>query len=199
MAQKRAMIKSVVVYCASSTKIDECYFEAAKRLGEILAKNKIVCYNGGGGIGLMGAISDAILENGGQVVGVIPQFMCEMGWQHHNLTDLLVVKTMHERKKTMLDKAEAVVVLAGGLGTLEEFFEALTWKQLGLIDKPIVLLNTNHFFDDIVAFTQKAVDEQFMRPLHKKMWSTVNSPDEVLPAIEDAEKWDTSYRKTAAI
>lgn len=192
-------IKSVAVYCASSTKIDACYFEAARCLGKILANNDIVCYNGGGGIGLMGAVSDAVIENGGQAVGVIPQFMCDMGWNHPNLSRLVVVETMHQRKQTMADSVDAVVALPGGIGTMEEFFEILTWKQLGLFSKPIVLLNTNGFYDNILAYLDKAVEQHFMREQHTNMWTTVTSPEQILPAILNAVEWDSNFRKIAAI
>src|SRR5574344_430475 len=197
--QKKGMIHSVAVYCASSTQIDACYFEAARQLGLILAKNDIVCYNGGGGIGLMGAVSDAVINNGGKAVGVITKFMCDMGWHHEKLSDLIVVETMHQRKKMMLDSADAVIALPGGIGTMEEFFEVLTWKQLGLFDKPIVLLNTNGFYDDILAYLHKTVLQQFMRSQHLNMWETVDAPEQILPAVLNAEKWDTTYRKIAAV
>lgn len=192
-------IKSVAVYCASSTKIDECYFEAARRLGVILAQNNIVCYNGGGGIGLMGALSDAVIENGGKAIGVIPQFMCDMGWGHSSLSDLIVVETMHERKMVMAENADAVVALPGGIGTLEEFFEILTWKQLGLFPKPIVLLNTNGFYDDILAHLNKAVAQNFMRVQHTEMWSTVTLPEQILPAMANAVEWGADLRKMAKV
>ncbi|MBO5850636.1 MAG: TIGR00730 family Rossman fold protein [Paludibacteraceae bacterium] len=192
-------IKTITVFCASSSKIDDCYFEEAKKFGEILAKENIACCNGAGSIGLMNELSEAVLKNGGKVIGVIPQFMCEMGWQHNNLTELKVVDSMHQRKQTMANLGDASVALAGGIGTLEELFEIITWKQLGLYPKPIVILNTNGFFDKVLSFLDQLIEQNFMREEHKKMWKVVDKAEEILPAIRSFEAWDNSFRKIAAI
>lgn len=192
-------IKTITVFCASSSKIDDCYFEEAKKFGEILAKENIACCNGAGSIGLMNELSEAVLKNGGKVIGVIPQFMCEMGWQHNNLTELKVVDSMHQRKQTMANLGDASVALAGGIGTLEELFEIITWKQLGLYPKPIVILNKNGFFDKVLSFLDQLIEQNFMREEHKKMWKVVEKTEEILPAIRSFEAWDNSFRKIAAI
>ena len=126
-------INSVCVYSASSTKIDEVYFNAARQLGQLLAKRRIRLINGAGSIGLMRSVADAVLENGGEVTGVIPKFMVEQGWHHTGLSKLVEVESMHERKQLMADLSDAVIALPGGCGTLEELLEIITWKQLGLI------------------------------------------------------------------
>ena len=143
MEMKRNNITSVTVYCASSTQIDECYFEAARRLGMLLAQKEIRIINGAGSMGLMATVSDAALDAGGKVTGVIPSFMVEQGWHHQQLSELRITDTMHERKQLMADLSEGVVALPGGCGTLEELLEIITWKQLGLYIHPIVILNTN--------------------------------------------------------
>lgn len=192
-------IKTITVFCASSSKIDDCYFEEARKFGEVLAKENIACCNGAGSIGLMNEISEAVLENGGKVIGVIPQFMCEMGWQHDGLTELKVVNSMHERKEMMANLGDASVALAGGIGTLEELFEIITWKQLGLYSKPIVILNTNGFFDKILDFLDQLVEQNFMREEHRKMWKVVERAEDILPTIRSFEVWDKNIRKIAAI
>ncbi|MBR5470097.1 MAG: TIGR00730 family Rossman fold protein [Paludibacteraceae bacterium] len=193
------MIGSVVVYCASSTKIKSCYFEAAQRLGKILAENNITCCNGAGNMGLMAALSNAVLENGGRVTGVIPRFMCEQGWHHEQLTTLEIVDTMHERKQRMMQLSDAAIALPGGCGTLEELLEVITWKQLGLYLKPIVIVNVDNFFTPLLAYLEQLIEERFMRPIHRNIWIVVESPEDVLEAIEKAEPWDASVRKNAAI
>ena len=193
------MIGSVVVYCASSTKIKSCYFEAAQRLGKILAENNITCCNGAGNMGLMATLSNAVLENGGRVTGVIPRFMCEQGWHHEQLTTLEIVDTMHERKQRMMQLSDAAIALPGGCGTLEELLEVITWKQLGLYLKPIVIVNVDNFFTPLLAYLEQLIEERFMRPIHRNIWIVVESPEDVLEAIEKAEPWDESIRKNAAI
>ena len=193
------MIGSVVVYCASSTKIKSCYFEAAQRLGKILAENNITCCNGAGNMGLMAALSNAVLENGGRVTGVIPRFMCEQGWHHEQLTTLEIVDTMHERKQRMMQLSDAAIALPGGCGTLEELLEVITWKQLGLYLKPIVIVNVDNFFTPLLVYLEQLIEERFMRPIHRNIWIVVESPEDVLEAIEKAEPWDASVRKNAAI
>lgn len=193
------MIKTVAVYCASSTKIDDCYFKTAKEMGSILAKNNIRCCNGAGRMGLMAEISNAVLQNGGSVIGVIPQFMCDMGWQHNSLTELQVVGSMHERKRRMIELSDAAIALPGGCGTLEELLEVITWKQLGLYTKPIIILNVNDFFTPLLSYFDQLIDNHFMRQEHRKIWMTVDSPEKVLSAITSAEPWSENMRKNAAI
>ena len=135
------MIQTICIYCASSTQIDPVYFGHARLLGRQLAEAHIRIVNGAGNIGLMGAVSDAALEAGGEVTGVIPRFMVEQGWNHTGLTETIVVNDMHERKRTMARLSDAVIALPGGYGTLEELLEIITWKQLGLYLNPIVILN----------------------------------------------------------
>lgn len=192
-------IKSVCVYCASSTKIDKAYFDAAEELGHLLAEKQIRLVNGAGSIGLMRAVSDATLAAGGEVTGVIPRFMVEQGWQHNNLTELIEVENMHERKQTMAALSDAVVALPGGVGTLEELLEIITWKQLGLYLNPIVILNINGYFDLLLDMLEKAIDENFMRRQHGDIWIVANTPADAIEAIYNTPIWDESIRKFAAI
>lgn len=192
-------INSVCVYSASSTKIDKVYFDAAFRLGQLLANHHIRLINGAGSIGLMRSVSDAVLENGGEVTGVIPKFMVEQGWQHTGLTELIVVESMHERKQLMANLSDAVIALPGGCGTLEELLEIITWKQLGLYLNPVIILNTNGFFDPLLMMLERAIDENFMRRRHSDIWNVAASPDEAVELIYSVPVWDASIRKFAAI
>ncbi|HJD74786.1 TIGR00730 family Rossman fold protein [Bacteroides reticulotermitis] len=192
-------IHSVCVYSASSTKIDATYFEAAEELGRLLAKQDIRLINGAGSIGLMRSVADAVLASGGKVTGVIPHFMVEQSWHHTGLTELVEVNSMHERKQRMADLSDAIIALPGGCGTLEELLEIITWKQLGLYLNPIVVLNTNGFFDPLLAMLERAIDENFMRRQHGEIWKVATTPEEALELICTTPVWDQSIRKFAAI
>lgn len=192
-------ITSVCVYCASSTKIDSAYFEAARELGTLLGQRRIRLINGAGGIGLMSTTSDAVLAAGGEVTGVIPHFMVEQGWQHKGLTEMIEVENMHQRKQKMADLSDAIIALPGGCGTLEELLEIITWKQLGLYLNPIVILNVNGFFDPLLEMLGKAIDENFMRQQHGDIWKVAQTPEEALRLLYETSVWDISIRKFAAI
>jgi hypothetical protein len=190
---------TICVYCASSSQLKESYFEAATALGKIIASNNLRLLYGGGHRGLMGKIADTVLENGGKVTGIIPRFMCEVEWNHTGLDELILVDTMHERKEKMARMADAVVALPGGCGTLEELLEVITWKRLGIFTKPIIICNTDGYFDPLIAMLDRTVDEQFMREEHRAMWNVVDTPDEVLDAIKNAVPWEEQARDFAAL
>lgn len=192
-------ITSVCVYSASSTQIDTVYFETAQELGKLLAQEHIRLINGAGKMGLMAAVSDAVLSNGGEVTGVIPHFMIEQGWHHTGLTELIEVDSMHQRKKRMADLSDAIIALPGGCGTLEELLEVITWKQLGLYLNPIVILNTKGYFNPLLEMLDKAVKENFMRVQHGSIWQVANTPEEAIEFIRTTPIWDVSIRKFAAI
>ena len=192
-------IHSVCVYSASSTKINPVYFKAAEELGSLLAEHHIRLINGAGSIGLMCAVADAVLKNGGEVTGVIPRFMVEQNWHHTGLTELIEVESMHERKQKMANLSDGIVALPGGCGTLEELLEIITWKQLGLYLNPIVILNVNGFFDPLLEMLGKAIDENFMRQQHGDIWKVVQTPEEALRLLYETSVWDISIRKFAAI
>lgn len=192
-------INSVCVYSASSTKIDPVYFDAARQLGALLAQKHIRLINGAGNMGLMSAVSDAVLQAGGEVTGVIPHFMVEQNWHHTGLTRLVEVESMHQRKKTMAELSDAVITLPGGCGTLEELLEIITWKQLGLYLNPIVILNIKGYFDPLLQMMDRAMDENFMRRQHGDIWKVAHTPQEAVELIHTTPLWDTSMRKFAAI
>ena len=192
-------IASVCVYSASSTKIDPVYFDTAYELGTLLGQQHIRLINGAGNMGLMSAVSDAVLAAGGEVTGVIPRFMVEQGWNHTGLTRLVEVESMHERKKMMADLSDAVIALPGGCGTLEELLEIITWKQLGLYLNPVVILNVKGYFDPLLAMLQRAVEENFMRTQHGSIWHVAKTVREAVELVHTVPLWDVSIRKFAAI
>ena len=192
-------IHSVCVYSASSTKINPVYFKAAEKLGGLLAEHHIRLINGAGSIGLMRAVADAVLKNGGEVTGVIPRFMVEQNWQHTGLTELIEVESMHERKQKMANLSDGIIALPGGCGTLEELLEIITWKQLGLYLNPIIILNANGFFDPLLEMLGKAIDENFMRQQHGDIWKVAQTPEEALRLLYETPVWDISIRKFSAM
>ena len=192
-------VKSIAVYCASSNKVRASFVAAAERLGELMAEAGMRLVYGDGGIGLMAAVARGALKAGGEVVGVIPQFMVDQGWNNPDSTQTIVTQTMHERKATICEISDAMVALPGGIGTFEELLECLTWKQLGLHHNPVVILNTDGYYDKLLACIDQMVKEQMMRPIHKNMYMVVNDPEEVLPAIMNAPAWDPNTRRLASI
>ena len=192
-------IKTVCVYSASSTQIAPVYFQVAEELGRLLAEKHINLINGAGCIGLMAATSNAALAAGGTVTGVIPRFMVEQGWHHQGLTRLVETETMHERKQLMADLSDGVIALPGGCGTLEELLEIITWKQLGLYLKPIVILNIEGYYDPLIAMLQNAINGNFMRKEHEVIWQVATTAEEAVECLYHAPAWSREIRKIAAI
>lgn len=192
-------IKNVCVYSASSTQIAPVYFQVAEKLGRLLAEKHINLINGAGCIGLMAATSNAALAAGGTVTGVIPRFMVEQGWHHQGLTRLVETETMHERKQLMADLSDGVIALPGGCGTLEELLEIITWKQLGLYLKPIVILNIEGYYDPLIAMLQNAINGNFMRKEHEVIWQVATTAQEAVECLYHAPAWSREIRKFAAI
>lgn len=191
---------TIAVYCASSNQVHPHYYEEAERLGQLCAESGISVLYGDGGIGLMGALCRGVRSRGGQITGVIPEFMVAEGWNNPASTETIVVKTMHERKALIADRADAMVALPGGIGTFEELLEVLTWKQLGLHTKPIVILNTKGYYDDLLRCLDKMVAEHFMRPIHREqMFQVVERAEEVIETIKNAPRWSKDIRREAAI
>jgi uncharacterized protein (TIGR00730 family) len=189
----------ICVYCASSNKVDKAYFDATQKLAEEIAARGITLVYGGGSAGLMGCLADTVLKNKGQAIGILPRFMEKVEWGHKGLTQLTLVKDMHERKKLLIKDIDGVVALPGGCGTLEELMEVITLKRLGKFTKPIIILNTNGFYDHLKMLLDKMIKEHFMRAEHGEIYQFVNLPEEVIPAIENAPNWDSSAIKFAAV
>lgn len=189
-------IKSVCVYCGSSARVDQVYKDAAVELGTLLANNGWGLVYGGGRVGLMGLVADSALAAGARAVGIIPKHIQSREIEHTDLTELHVVDTMHVRKQMMVDRGDAFVILAGGLGTLDEFFEILTWKQLGLHDKPVVMVNINGYWTKMIEAIRHIADEKFMRIEDLNMFRVVESVAEVADALTHApnERFDPSTK-----
>lgn len=177
------MIKNICVFCGSSAGANGVYAEAARQLAQLMALNGASLVYGGGNVGLMGILADEMLANGGEVFGVIPEFLLQREVAHANLTRLEVVTSMHERKKRMADQADAFVAMPGGWGTLDELAEILTWRQLLLTTQPIGLLNVNHFFDHLLAQMQHMVAEEFLRPFNLQQVVVNPDPKQLLTAL----------------
>jgi uncharacterized protein (TIGR00730 family) len=189
----------ICVFAASSSRIDNEYGEDTVKLGSLLAKAGMDVVYGGGGIGLMGKLADAVLANGGKITGVIPSFMKKEGQGHRGLSELIITGDMSERKKRMFAMADAVVALPGGIGTLEELTEAITLKQLSLFDGPVIILNTLGYYNSLLDFIDNMIDKNFMRLEHKGIWEIVSTPEEVLIALNKKERGNEEWRKIAKI
>lgn len=192
-------VKRVTVYASSSNALADSYYDAASRLGTVLGRAGLDIVYGGGGVGLMRAMADKALGEGAHVHGVIPGFLNTVEHGHKNLSRLEVVEDMRERKARMLVDSDAVISLPGGSGTFEEVFEVLTLKRLGVYVGPIVLVNTNRYFDRFVDFLEHSVSERFMSQQHLEMWSVVDQPEQVLDAMQTAAPWNSDARKFAAV
>lgn len=180
-------MKRVCVFCGSRDGTRDQYVASARGMGQALARRGIGLVYGGGGIGLMGVLADAALSAGGDVIGVIPEALVAREVAHQGLGDLRVVASMHERKALMADLSDAFVALPGGLGTLEEFCEALTWAQLGIHRKPCGLLNVEGFFDPLLSFFDHAVRERFVSPDHRSLVVVEEDPERLLDALS---RWE---------
>lgn len=182
-------MKKVCVYCASSNQIDAEFLQAAYDLGKILAESNYAVVYGGGSVGSMGKLAAGAMDHGGTVIGIIPEFMMELELGNENITELVIVKDMQERRRKLIEGTDAVVALPGATGTMEELFEALTWKRLGFYMNPIVLVNTRHFYDPLVEFLENCIKEKFMDERHRELYSVVDTASEVIPAITSAPPW----------
>jgi uncharacterized protein (TIGR00730 family) len=189
----------ICVYAASSALVAPEFHAAAYALGETLSGSGCSIVYGGGSQGLMGSLADGALSNGGEVIGILPHFMADLEWGHPGLTKLELVEDMRERKHRLLTGSDAVVALPGGCGTLEELFEAITLKRLGLYFNPIVLLNTRGFYAPLQGFMDSVIAERFMNPEHAAMWSLVDRVEEVLPTIAATPKWREDARDYAVV
>lgn len=193
------LIQRVCVYCASSSQCDQFYFDETKRLGRALAQNSFTVIFGGGSAGLMGALADSALAEGGNVIGVLPHFMREVEWGHNGLTELHLTDDMHQRKRLMIEKSQALIALPGGSGTLEELFEAITWKRLGLHTHPIIIVNWRGFFDPAIELLERCITERFMLLKHRQMWTVVSSVAEVIEALRNPAPWEKDAIREARL
>jgi len=173
-------LKRITVFCGSGIGTDDIYQTQALLVGEVLAKNKIELVYGGAKIGLMGAVADGVLSNGGRVTGVLPYFLKSKEIAHQQLTELILVNTMHERKTKMNELCDGVIALPGGFGTLEELFEMLTWAQLGLHKKPIGILNVGGFYDSLIDLLATMVAKGFLKQINQQMLLVSDNIEDLL-------------------
>ena len=193
-------LRSLCVFCGSATGTDTIYAEAARELGRQMAKADVCLIYGGGRIGLMGAMAEAMAEAGGQIVGIIPRYLEEAEVAFGKATELLVVEDMHTRKRLMSERADAFCVMPGGLGTLDETFEILTWKQLGLHKKPIVFANLRDYWSGCLAVIENMIGAGFCRPNVRDLYTVVDSVEAILPVAAQvlADAPETDARSTLA-
>ena len=187
----------VVVYCASSAKINNGYLRQAEYLAEDFIKKNIKLVFGGGKTGLMGHLASKVLASGGQVQGVMPNFLKDIELYHPLVKDFIFVETMSERKKLLMKDTEGVIALPGGCGTLEELLEVITLKRLGRYLKPIIIVNHDGFYDSLIELLSKMVKENFMRSEHLLLWTVVSSSKDALTAIENTKDWESDALKIA--
>jgi len=181
--QVESLLKTICVYCGSSDKVHPDYLGGARQLGAILARRGMQLVYGAGSTGLMGAVANGVLENGGEVTGVIPSYFNTSQLAHHGLTRLEVVETIHVRKARLAELADAFIALPGGYGTFEEFFEILTWAQIGLHKKPIGLLNLRDYFAPLMQMVKQAQKEGFIYDEHRSLFHIQANPDRLLDAL----------------
>jgi uncharacterized protein (TIGR00730 family) len=180
-------MKQVVVFCGSSSGKDPAYAVAAYELGKTLAKQGIGLVYGGAKVGLMGAVAQGSLDNGGQVIGVLPYFLSAKEIRHDNLTEIIMVDTMHQRKAKMDELSDGIITLPGGFGTMEELFEMLTWAQLGLHKKPIGILNINGYYDELLALIDLMVSKELLKPINRAM---VLVADNIVALLEKMQQYE---------
>jgi uncharacterized protein (TIGR00730 family) len=178
-------VKSVCVYCGSSSSVSETYKAGARYLGEQFVREDVRLVYGGGTVGLMGIIANSVMENGGKVTGYIPQYLNEFERGHTGISELFIVDSMHERKRLMFERSDAFAILPGGFGTLDEICEILTWRQLRLHSKPIVFVDINKYWTGLFdTFVNHMIEEKFVRPEHRNFYTIVEEIDNVLPTLE---------------
>jgi len=188
------MLRRICVFCGSSSGTRLVYQQAAQTVGRLLCRRGIELVYGGGKVGLMGTLANACLTEGGRVIGVIPQALADKELSHTGLTELRIVSSMHERKSVMADLSDAFVSLPGGFGTWEEFFEVLTWSQLGIQHKPCAVLNVNGYYDPLIAMADSALSEGFLRNVHRDLLLSDSDPERLLDrlsnyAVPTVDKW----------
>ena len=192
-------IKAVAVYCASSTQVGQAYVEDAAKLGELFAKHGVTLVYGGGAVGLMGAICDAVKAHGGKAIGVIPRFMVEKGWLRPGLDEVIEVETMAERKRIMAEITDAAMALPGGVGTFDELMDIVALKKLGLYLKPVVIVNTQNYYQPLATLLERSVTEHFQDEKFRHVWRLANTPEEAMDYVFSEPYWTEDVIVNAAL
>ena len=180
-------LQSICVFCGSKSGNDPQYQQSAIELGRLMAQRKITLVYGGGSVGLMGVIADAVLESGGQVIGVIPRHLATRELIHPSVTEMHIVEDMHTRKAKMSECSDAFIAMPGGFGTLEELFEVVSWVQLGIYAKPMGLLNTAGFYDPLLKMVKHCIETEFIKPKYQDLIITDETPATLLDHLQDHE------------
>ena len=175
--------KSVCVFCGASNAIPKKFFEAGSKFGEMLAKHDITLVYGGGDCGVMGAVANAVMENNGYVTGVFPISLRNLENEHKTLSEIIIVNTMHERKQLMFERSDAFIVFPGGFGTMDEMFEIITWKQLRLHEKPVIIYNQEGYWNPLIALMSNIIDNQFAKAETYDFYKVVDTLDDIIPAL----------------
>ncbi len=192
-------IKAVAVYCASSTQVGQAYVEDAAKLGELFAKHGVTLVYGGGAVGLMGAICDAVKAHGGKAIGVIPRFMVEKGWLRPGLDEVIEVETMAERKRIMAEITDAAIALPGGVGTFDELMDIVALKKVGLYLKPVVIVNTQNYYQPLATLLERSVTEHFQDEKFRHVWRMANTPEEAMDYVFSEPYWTEDVIVNAAL
>ncbi|MFT4734696.1 MAG: hypothetical protein ACJAXX_000865 [Roseivirga sp.] len=190
-------IKKVCIYCASSADIDQKYFDATEKLAKALVKSNVTVVYGGGAKGLMGKLADTVIAEKGRIVGIMPHFMREVEFHHKDVNEFIFTADMHERKKQFMVGVDALITLPGGCGTIEELMEAITLKRLGIFVKPIVILNLDGYYNPLLEMLNNSIEENFMKPIHKNIWTVFDDPEKVIEVILNSEPWSKDAMKYA--
>lgn len=192
-------IKAISVYCASSTQVGQAYFDDAAKLGELFAKHGVTLVYGGGAVGLMGAICDAVKSHGGKAIGVIPRFMVEKGWLRPGLDEVIEVDTMAERKRIMAEISDAAIALPGGVGTFDELMDIVALKKLGLYLKPVVVLNTCDYYQPLATLLERSVTEHFQDEKFRHVWRLADTPEVAIDNVFSEPYWTEDVILNAAL
>lgn len=187
--------QNITVYGASSPNLDPVFTTAAYELGKLIGQSGRNLYTGAGSTGLMAAVEDGALDQGGHVTGIIPQFMIDNGWLHQGLSEVIATPDIHIRKSMLAQKADAVVALPGGTGTFEELTEIITWKMLGLFKKPIVILNTDHYYDDLLRMLENGIKRGFIGEAFSSLWAVAETPVQAMSLIDSVPDWNSNASK----
>lgn len=183
------MIKKICIYCSSSAKTPQRYVDSAKELIRILHQNEYGLVYGGGSVGLMGAVADEMIALGGEVMGIIPEFMKAVEWDHPNVENMITVNSMHVRKLRLIEESDVLLALPGGCGTLEELLEAITLKRLAIFNKPIIIYNQDGFYNGLLQQFDRCVTDQCIGTLHKELWTVITHPSQIIAAIDNAHSF----------
>jgi uncharacterized protein (TIGR00730 family) len=192
-------INALCVYCGSSAGHDPAFAAAARTLGKILAENHVRLIYGGGTVGLMGTVADAVLEHGGAATGIIPEFLMTKERPQHRSQELIVTRDMHERKRTMFERADGFIALPGGIGTLEELVEQLTWAQLGRHKKPILIANINGYWNQLLTLVEHMRAQKFLPATLRLDFLVADRAEDILPKMQEAARRVTDFEETMAV